>query len=251
MGKAGLTEVATVATATGLVKEYRSFRRRTKALDGVDLEIRRGEIFGLLGPNGAGKTTFVKCLLGLLRPSDGNIALFGENPQRASARLKVGFAPEIPHFPDFLSGPEVMAFHGRLLQAPREKVKEQTKQLLSEAELSEAPKRIRAYSKGMVRRLALAQSLLGDPEFLVFDEPTADLDPLGRRDVRNKLVRLKEAGTTVLLNSHLLSEVERVCDRVAILHRGKVLAIGTIDELVPEGKDLESVFVDLVEKAQQ
>jgi ABC-2 type transport system ATP-binding protein len=249
MGKAGLTEVSTVASATGLVKEYRSFRRRTKALDGVDLEIRRGEIFGLLGPNGAGKTTFVKCLLGLLRPTDGNIALFGDNPQQAGARQKVGFAPEIPHFADFLSGPEVMAFHGRLLKLPRATVKDQTKQLLSEAELSDAPKRIRAYSKGMVRRLALAQALLGDPEFLVFDEPTADLDPLGRRDVRNKLIQLKETGTTVLLNSHLLSEVERVCDRVAILHRGKVLAIGTIDELVPEGKDLESVFVDLVEKA--
>jgi ABC-2 type transport system ATP-binding protein len=251
MGKTGLTEVSAVASAAGLVKEYRSFRRRTKALDGVDLEIRRGEIFGLLGPNGAGKTTFVKCLLGLLRPTDGNIALFGDNPQRASARQNVGFAPEIPHFPDFLSGREVMAFHGRLLKLPREKIKEQTKQLLSEAELSDAPKRIRAFSKGMVRRLALAQALLGDPEFLVFDEPTADLDPLGRRDVRNKLIQLKEAGTTVLLNSHLLSEVERVCDRVAILHRGKVLAIGTIDELVPEGKDLESVFVDLVEKAGQ
>ncbi|MGH2812358.1 MAG: ABC transporter ATP-binding protein [Actinomycetota bacterium] len=235
-----------VAGVRGLVKEYRSFRSRTRGLNGIDLDIREGEAVGLLGPNGAGKTTFVKCLLGLLRPSDGSVTLFGRSPHESEARRLAGFAPETPQFPPFLSAPEVMAFHGRLLQIQPAEAQVQSADLLRQAGLENAPRRVKAFSKGMIRRLAVAQALIGRPRLLVLDEPTADLDPIGRREIRNQLNELKDSGVTILLNSHLLSEVERICDRVAILHQGKVLASGTLEELVPEGKDLESVFVDLV-----
>jgi ABC-2 type transport system ATP-binding protein len=248
MSSDGKASPGFVAEARGLVKEYKS-GGRVRALDGIDLQIRPGEIFGLLGPNGAGKTTFVKCLIGLLRPTKGAVTLFGRSPTDPDVRRKIGFAPEAPHFPEFLSAAEVMEFHGKLLGLSRGEIEEQKDRLLAEAELSDAPKRIRSFSKGMVRRLAVAQALLGKPQFMILDEPTADLDPLGRRDVRNKLEELRNAGVATLLNSHLLSEVERVCDRVAIVHKGKVLAVGDIEDLVPEGRDLETVFVDLVEMA--
>lgn len=239
------------ASVRGLVKEYRSFRSRVRALDGVDLDIHRGEIFGLLGPNGAGKTTFVKCLLGLLRPTFGSVTLLGKSPSVPAARRAVGFSPEIPAFPPFLSGREVMQLHSRLAGVAPSEIPSIIDRLLVQAELADAPRRVKAYSKGMIRRLAVAQALIADPQFLVLDEPTADLDPIGRRDVRNLLIDLKAKGVTILLNSHLLSEIERVCDRVAIVHKGTMLALGTIDELVPEGQDLESVFVDLIEKAKR
>jgi ABC-2 type transport system ATP-binding protein len=233
--------------ATSLVKEYRAFRSSVRALDGVDLEVGPGECFGLLGPNGAGKTTFVKLLLGLLKPTSGTITLLGRNPHDPACRRGVGFAPEIPVFPPFLSAPEVMRLHGHLAGLGSREIEAQTEALLAQEDLQGAPRRVKAFSKGMVRRLALAQASLGDPQFLVLDEPTADLDPIGRRDVRNQLLAHKERGATVVLNSHLLSEVERVCDRVAIIHKGRMLAQGAVEDLVPQGKDLETVFVELIE----
>lgn len=216
------------------------------ALRGLDLEVAEGEIFGLLGPNGAGKTTFVKCLLDLIHPTSGKIELFGGPPERADRRALVGFAPEVPAFPRFLTTEEVLRLHGRLAGLSGEEIAAQTATLLETTDL-EPSKRVGQLSKGMVRKLALAQAWLGVPKLLVLDEPTTDLDPIGRRDVRNMLVEAKGQGQTVLLNSHLLSEVERVCDRVAIMHNGSVIAQGSIDELVPEGSDLETVFVELVE----
>ena len=234
----------------GLVKEYKSRRQRVRALNAVDVRVEQGECFGLLGPNGAGKTTFVKCLLGLLNPTAGSIEVFGRAPSESAVRKDVGFASEIPAFPGFLSAREVMKFHAELIGLPKQESERQISELLAQAELAEGPKRVKAFSKGMVRRLALAQSLLGQPKLLILDEPTADLDPLGRRDVRNLLSNLKDNGVTIVLNSHLLSEVERICDRVVIIHQGNVLAEGSVDELVPEGSDLETVFVELVEKAK-
>lgn len=229
-----------------LVKIY---GRSGRGLKGIDLLIAEGDSFALLGPNGAGKTTFVKCLLALLRPTSGSVKLFGHPAGRASARRGVGFVPESPRFPGFLSAREVMRLHGRLIGLSGKELDRQIDERLEAAGLWDAPRRIKAYSKGMIRRLALAQALLGEPRLMVLDEPTADLDPLGRRSVRNQMVQLKENGATVVLNSHLLSEVERLCDHVAIVDRGALLAAGRIDELVPEGQDLETVFVDLVEKA--
>ena len=194
----------------------------------------------------------MKCVLGLLNPTEGQIAVLGRSPFDPESRRRIGFAPEIPRFPDFLTAAEVLRLHGGLMEQDKAVTESQIRPLLRQAELqpdSAKPKRVRQFSKGMVRRLALAQALLGEPEFLILDEPTADLDPIGRRDVRNQLIRLRERGATVVLNSHLLSEVERVCDRVAIIHMGRLLAMGRVDELVPPGQDLESVFIDLVEKA--
>jgi ABC-2 type transport system ATP-binding protein len=218
-------------------------------LNGIDLEVGEGEVFALLGPNGAGKTTFVKCLLALLQPTSGTIRMFGEEVSDPGARRGVGFVPETPRFPDFLSGREVLRLHGRLIGLPAKDLDGIIDERLIAADLDEAPRRVKAYSKGMVRRLAMAQALLGTPRLVLLDEPTADLDPIGRRDVRNQIAELKERGTTVILNSHLLSEVERLCDHAAIIHKGRMVAKGRMDDLVPEGQDLESVFVDLIEKA--
>lgn len=237
-----------ILEARAVTKEYA--RGRIKALDGLDLELRQGDVVGLLGPNGAGKTTFVRCALGLQRPTSGEVRLFGLAPSNPEARVSVGYSPETPHFPRHLSGAEILRFHTRLLGLPAGQARSQIDALLDQSGLSGAPNRIAAYSKGMLQRLSLAQSLLGDPKLLILDEPTGDLDPIGRRDVRNILHSLKHRGVTVLLNSHLLSEVERTCDRVIIIDHGRTLAQGTIDELVPEGKDLEDVFVDLVEGAR-
>lgn len=230
--------------ARGLVKKY---RKSGRGIYGLDLQVPEGSVFGLLGPNGAGKTTFVKCLLGLLRPNRGSIDLFGVPAGRPESRISVGFVPESPRFGDHQSGREVLRMHGRLLKIPAEELEESIDALLEMAELSDAPKRVKSYSKGMVRRLALAQGLLGQPRLLLLDEPTADLDPIGRRAVRNQIVQAKQRGATVILNSHLLSEVERACDHVAIIDKGRLLTTGTLAELVPEGKDLETVFVDLIE----
>lgn len=230
--------------ARGLVKRY---RRSGRGIYGLDLEVPQGTVYGLLGPNGAGKTTFVKCVLDLLTPDQGSIHLFGSPAGRAEARTGVGFVPESPRFGDYLSGEEVLRMHGRLIGLNGPRLDEAIAQRLEAADLADAPKRVKSYSKGMIRRLALAQGLLGQPRLLLMDEPTADLDPIGRRTVRNQIVEAKERGATVIVNSHLLSEVERSCDQVAIIHKGLLLATGTMDELVPEGTDLETVFVDLIE----
>src|SRR5688500_4340619 len=199
--------VASVVSAKNLVKVYGKRRNKVAALQGIDLEVAAGETFGLLGPNGAGKTTFVKCMLGLLHPTSGEVTIFEERPTDPESRRKLGFAPEIVNFPDYLSGIEVMKLHGLLLGMTESEAELKGRVLLEEAELSRAPRRVKGYSKGMHRRLAVAQSLLGEPEIVVLDEPTADLDPLGRRQIRDKLLNLKQAGVTIILNSHLLSEV--------------------------------------------
>ena len=229
-----------------LVKKY---RKSGRGIDGLDFDIERGATFALLGPNGAGKTTFVKCLLALLRPNAGTVKIFGEPATNPGSREGVGFVPDTPRFAGFLSAREVMRLHGGLIGLSGRGLEDQIHLRLEAADLQDAPKRVKEFSKGMVRRLALAQALLGSPRLMVMDEPTADLDPIGRRTVRNQMAELKQAGATIVLNSHQLSEVERLCDHVAIMNKGKLLAMGPIDELVPEGTDLETVFVDMVEKA--
>lgn len=236
--------VTPAVEAHDLVKRY---RKSGRGIYGLDLQVPQGAVFGLLGPNGAGKTTFVKCLLGLLSPSSGSVRIFDVPSGRPESRRGVGFVPESPRFGDYLSGEEVLRTHGRLIGLPRKDLESLIAERLREADLADPPKRVRSYSKGMIRRLALAQGLLGEPRLLIMDEPTADLDPIGRRTVRNQIVAARERGATVVLNSHLLSEVERTCDYVAVIHKGRLLATGPMDELVPQGKDLETVFVDLVE----
>ena len=237
--------MAAVVTVRDLRKRYRM--RDPWAVDGVSFELQPGEAFGLLGPNGAGKTSVVKMIAGLLHPSSGEVSLFGSPPGDPAARVQLGFAPEDPDFPKFLRAQEVLDYFASLLGLDEGERKRRIPETLAFAGLESERRQVRQFSKGMKQRLGIAQAILGRPKLLILDEPTADLDPLGRRDVRALIERLKESGVSVLLNSHLLSEVERVCDRVAILVRGSVVKEGKLADIVPEGRNLEDVFVELVQ----
>src|SRR5579872_5893778 len=239
--------MAAVVTVKDLRKQYR--RRDPWAVDGVSFELRPGEAFGLLGPNGAGKTSVVKMIAGLLHSNGGTISLFGSQPGDPAARAQLGFSPEDPDFPKFLRAGEVLDYFASLLGLDDTERKRRIPETLAFAGLEKERRQVRQFSKGMKQRLGIAQAILGRPKLLILDEPTADLDPLGRRDVRALIERLKQSGVAVLLNSHLLSEVELVCDTVAIMARGKVLKEGTMQDVVPQGKTLEDVFVELVEAA--
>jgi ABC-2 type transport system ATP-binding protein len=238
----------TVVSVNDLRKRYRS--RDPWAVDGVSFQLESGQAFGLLGPNGAGKTSIVKMIAGLLRPDGGSISLFGSDPGNPTARVDLGFAPEDPDFPKYLRASEVLDYFASLLGLDQAERSRRIPETLSFAGLETERRQVRQFSKGMKQRLGIAQAILGRPKLLILDEPTADLDPIGRRDVRALIERLKESGVAVLLNSHLLSEVERVCDNVAILAKGRVLKEGTMSEVVPEGSNLEDVFVQLVEANQ-
>src|SRR5881398_1824599 len=240
--------MAGVVSVQNLRKRYR--RRDPWAVDGVTFDLQAGQAFGLLGPNGAGKTSVVKMIAGLLRPDTGTVSLFGSDPGNAVARKDLGFSPEDPDFPKFLRASEVLDYFASLLGLDQAERRRRIPETLAFAGLEAERRQIRQYSKGMKQRLGIAQAILGRPKLLILDEPTADLDPMGRRDVRALIERLKASGVAVLLNSHLLSEVERVCDDVAILARGSVLKEGAMAEVVPEGSNLEDVFVRLVEANQ-
>src|SRR5437016_3057515 len=240
--------MAGVVSVQNLRKRYR--RRDPWAVDGVTLELGAGQAFGLLGPNGAGKTSVVKMIAGLLRPDGGAITVFGSSPGDPAARAQLGFAPEDPDFPKFLRASEVLDYIASLVGLDEAERKRRIPETLAVAGLDAERRQIRQFSKGMKQRLGIAQAILGRPKLLILDEPTADLDPLGRRDVRALIESLKDSGVAILLNSHLLSEVELVCDTVAILAKGRVLKEGSMAEVVPEGRSLEEVFVRLVEANQ-
>jgi ABC-2 type transport system ATP-binding protein len=237
--------MAAVVSVEQLRKRYRS--RDPWAVDGVTFQLEPGQAFGLLGPNGAGKSTVVKMIAGLLKPDGGSVSLFGADPGNPTSRTELGFAPEDPDFPKFLRAREVLDYFASLLGLDDAERKRRIPETLAFAGLDAERRQVRQFSKGMKQRLGIAQAILGRPKLLILDEPTADLDPLGRRDVRALIERLKESGVAVLLNSHLLSEVELVCDTVAILVKGRVLKEGTMAEVVPEGRSLEDVFVELVQ----
>jgi ABC-2 type transport system ATP-binding protein len=233
-----------VVEVQSLQKRYR--RGDPWAVDGVSFVIEQGQAFGLLGPNGAGKSTVVKVLTGLTRPDSGAVSVFGRTPGDPAARAEIGFAPEDPDFPKYLAAGEALDYFGRLLGLRAAERKRRVSDALEWCGLAGERRQVRRFSKGMKQRLGLAQAILGRPSLLILDEPTADLDPIGRRDVRSLISGLKANGMTILLNSHLLSEVERVCDNAAILVRGRILKEGPMDELVPEGKTLEEVFMEAV-----
>ena len=213
--------------ARGLAKRY----GRIDALRDLTLEVARGECLGFLGPNGAGKSTAVKLLLGLVRPSGGEAELLGRPVGARATRRSVGYLPELFRYPDWLAAREVLGFHARLLGLAG--AARAIDAVLDEVGLrARAGDRVGTYSKGMQQRLGLAVALLGDPAIVFLDEPTSALDPVGRSDVRALIERLRARGTTVFLNSHLLGEVERVCDRVCVVDRGRVVAQGTVDGLV-------------------
>jgi ABC-2 type transport system ATP-binding protein len=237
--------MAPVVSVEGLRKRYSG--RQPWAVDGVTFALEPGQAFGLLGPNGAGKSTIVKMIAGLLRPDAGKVELFGSDPGNPASRKDLGFAPEDPDFPKFLRADEVLDYFASLLGLDQEERKRRIPETLEFAGLDKERRQVRQFSKGMKQRLGIAQAILGRPKLLILDEPTADLDPLGRRDVRALIDQLKDSGVAVLLNSHLLSEVELVCDTVAIMAKGRVLKEGTMAEVVPAGRNLEDVFVELVQ----
>ena len=220
---------APVFAARDLVKV---FGRSLRALDGVDLAVRHGEVFGLLGANGAGKTTLVKLFLGLARPTAGTVRLRGLDPQCRHARRRVGYLPEGHRFPDYLSGQATLRLFGRLAGVDRATLDRRIGELLELVGLGDrGGDRVGKYSKGMTQRLGLAAALIDDPDVLFLDEPTDGVDPVGRRHIRDVLLAARDRGTTIFINSHLLSEVERTCDRITILHRGRVVREGRVEDL--------------------
>ncbi|MDX9912475.1 MAG: ABC transporter ATP-binding protein [Phycisphaerales bacterium] len=218
----------------------KTYRGRVHALRGVSMDVHRGEVFGLLGPNGAGKSTLVKILMTVVRPSKGRGTLLGEPIGSKPALAKVGYLPEHHRFPDYLTGEQTIDFFGGLSAVPRRVRRERIPKLLELVGMSDwAGKRVKTYSKGMRQRLGIAQALVNDPALVLLDEPTDGVDPVGRRDIRDIVRRLAGEGRTVLLNSHLLSELEVVCDRVAIMVQGKVVRQGTMADLTEPEKRYE------------
>jgi len=212
-------------------KNYHTFRgKMLSALQGVSLRVEPGTIFGLIGQNGAGKTTLIKILLGLATPTAGSAHVLGRSPKNPSARRRFGYLPEQMRLPDYFRAENFLRYMGRLNGVDRTLMKQRIPMLLERVGLTDFRKSVKAYSKGMQQRLGLAQALINDPEVLFLDEPTDGLDPLGRKDVRELLVQLRAQGKTIFLNSHLLSEVELVCDRIVILNNGSVARAATPQE---------------------
>jgi ABC-2 type transport system ATP-binding protein len=230
-----------VVEAKGLVREFRApFRGTTVvAVRGLDLEVGRGRIFGLLGPNGSGKTTTILMLLGLLKPTAGLATVLGRPAGHRSARKRTGFLPEETRLYEFLTGIETLLLAGRLYGIPRQERRARAEELVRRTGMWEArDRRLSTYSKGMARRIGLAQALMARPDLLVLDEPTSGLDPVGNREVRDLLREVAAGGTTVLLTSHILSDVAEVCDEIAILHRGRKILAGLVRDLLADARRL-------------
>lgn len=221
----------------GVTKTFRDFwmRPRVRAVENVDLEIRRGQVYGLLGPNGSGKSTTIKMLLGLLQPTAGRIAVLGKRPKDVDAKRMIGYLPEESYLYRFLTGRETLDYYGRLFRLDRRARRERIDMLLEMVGLEAVQDRpVGEYSKGMQRRIGLAQSLINDPQLLILDEPTSGMDPVGARQIKDVIATLARRGKTVLLCSHLLGDVEDLCDRVAIMYGGRVRAEGTCAELLTQ-----------------
>lgn len=224
-----------VIETRNLTKIFRDFwgRKKVHALKALDLEVRRGEIFGLLGPNGSGKSTTIKLLLGLLFPTEGQALVLGRNATEVSKNERIGYLPEESYLYKFLNAEETLDFYGRLFDMPAAVRRERIKQLISDVNLDRAKHRqLKEYSKGMTRRIGLAQALINDPELILLDEPTTGLDPIGTRQMKDLIIKLREQGKTIVMCSHLLADVQDVCDRIAILHQGELKELGRVDNLL-------------------
>jgi len=224
-----------VIETRNLTKIYRDFwgRQKVRALKALDLEIRRGEIFGLLGPNGSGKTTTIKLLLGLLFPTSGQALVFGREATDVRKNERIGYLPEESDLYKFLNAEETLDFYARLFNMPRAVRRQRSFDLIEQVGLGWAKRRqLKEYSKGMTRRIGLAQALINDPELLLLDEPTTGLDPIGIREMKDLILSLRNEGKTILMCSHRLDDVQDVCDRIAILHQGELKELGRVDALL-------------------
>jgi len=224
-----------VVRAVGLSKVFKDFwgRPKARAVDNVDFEIKRGEIFGLLGPNGSGKSTTIKMMLGLLYPTQGHITVFNQSPRDVRTKARIGYLPEESYLYRYLNPGETLDFFGSLFQLDAAERRQRTEQLIEMVGLNQARSRtVGEFSKGMQRRIGIAQALINDPDLIILDEPTAGLDPLGCREVKDLIVALARRGKTVILSSHLLADVEDLCDRVVIYYGGRIHAQGTLHQLL-------------------
>lgn len=238
-----------IVSLKGVRKTFRDFwlRPTVNAVDGLDLGISKGEVFGLLGPNGSGKSTTIKMILGLLDPTAGEVSVFGMSPRSVQARARLGYLPELSYLHPFLTAKETLMYYAGLCGLKRAVAKERASQLLEMVKLADVANRpVSGFSKGMARRVALASALIGKPELLILDEPTSGLDPVSTDEVKTLVKALASNGITVLTTSHLLADAEDICDRVAILNHGKVVAEGKVDEL---GESLEDFFLAKVGSA--
>ena len=230
-----LTE--TVISAQSLTKVFKDFwgRPKARAVDGIDFDVKRGEVFGLLGPNGSGKSTTVKMLLGLLYPSSGRISVFDHSPRHVQTKSRIGYLPEESYLYRYLNSEETVDFFGSLFHIESKERRDRADQLIEMVGLENARRRhVGEFSKGMQRRIGLAQALINDPDLVILDEPTSGLDPIGCREIKDLILTLAERGKTVILSSHLLADVEDVCHRAMILYGGRVQAIGTMKELLSD-----------------
>lgn len=237
MAKTSQKSADLAVQAVGLTKVFTDFWMRAKAVavDGIDFEIRQHEIFGLLGPNGSGKSTTIKMMLGLLRPTHGRLSVLGHAPDDVKVKSRIGYLPEESYLYRFLNPMETLDYYGKLFGLERRLRRRRCEELLEMVGLNQVGRRrVGEFSKGMARRLGLAQALVNDPDFLILDEPTSGLDPIGTRQVKDLLLELGRRGKTILLSSHLLADVEDVCDRMVVLYGGKIRASGTGNELLED-----------------
>jgi ABC-2 type transport system ATP-binding protein len=242
----------TAIKTENLTKVYKDFwgRKKVLALDKLNMDIQQGKIFGLLGPNGSGKTTTIKLLLGLIFPTEGRAYVLGKSTQDVATKSRIGFLPEESCFYRFLNADETLDFYGQLFSIPRKERKLRINRLIDQVGLEFARKRsLRQYSKGMLRRIGIAQALINNPDLIILDEPTSGLDPIGTRETKDIILTLKKQGKTVLLSSHLLSDVQDICDRIAILDKGKLQITGTIDELLSRKDVVEMLIRNLSDEA--
>jgi ABC-2 type transport system ATP-binding protein len=236
-GPADVGERENVVAVRGLTKVFKDFwgRPKARAVDNVDFDVKRGEVFGLLGPNGSGKSTTVKMLLGLLYPTRGHIEVFGKSPRDVQTKQRIGYLPEESYLYRYLDSEETLDFFGNLFSIDSKDRQNRVEQLIEMVGLNTARTRtVGEFSKGMQRRIGLAQALINDPDLIILDEPTSGLDPIGCREIKDLILALAKRGKTIILSSHLLADVEDVCDRVVIYYGGRIQAIGTLKELLSE-----------------
>jgi len=229
----------TIIRVSGLVKDFRPGfgLRKKRVLHGIDFEVKRGELFGFIGPNGAGKTTTMKILMGLIRATQGEARILGHDVRETAFREHIGFAPESPYFYDFLTGAEILDFYARLCAVPRARRAERVREVLAWVGLAHAADmRLRTYSKGMLQRIGIAQAIVHDPSVVFLDEPMSGLDPVGRKEIRDLVVKLNSEGKTIFMNTHILADVETVCDRVAIIVQGRIAYQGELGGALPAGE---------------